>query len=260
MENQVDIKEYLRHVLLFQYNGGLSAVAPAEKIHAVYGEESVSDRAVRKWFSCFREGNFDRSDSARSGRPSDLDEEKLNALVHEDPRQSTCELAEKIGCSHVTVSRHLLSMGENGKMGSWVPHQLSRDDKIRRVSAAGSVLARYRQAVAQRRQFISQIITGDEKWCLFVNMKQRSEWLSPGKDPTPRAKPKLHERKTMLSLWWDCEDVIHFELLPKNQTITATIYVEQLRCLASAVQQKRQKKCGRTLAPRTKTSIYSTVY
>ncbi|KFD53336.1 hypothetical protein M514_05817 [Trichuris suis] len=71
-------------------------------------------------------------------------------------------------------------------------------------------------------------------------MKQRKEWLSPGKDPTPLAKPKLHERKTMLSVWWDCEGVIHFELLPKNQTITATIYVEQLRRLA--VQQKRQKK------------------
>ncbi|KFD53909.1 hypothetical protein M514_05176 [Trichuris suis] len=35
-------------------------------------------------------------------------------------------------------------------------------------------------------------------------MKQRKEWLSPGKDPTPRAKPKLQERKTMLSVWWDC--------------------------------------------------------
>ncbi|KFD62057.1 hypothetical protein M514_09402 [Trichuris suis] len=46
----------------------------------------------------------------------------------------------------------------------------------------------------------------------------------------------------MLSVWWDCEGVIHFELLPKNQTITATIYVEQLRRLASAVQQKRQKR------------------
>ncbi|KFD48082.1 hypothetical protein M513_11025 [Trichuris suis] len=62
-------------------------------------------------------------------------------------------------------------------------------------------------------------------------MKQTKEWLSPGKDPTPRAKPKLHERKTMLSVWWDCEGVIHFELLPKNQTITTTIYVEQLRHL-----------------------------
>ncbi|KFD44799.1 hypothetical protein M514_14324 [Trichuris suis] len=73
-------------------------------------------------------------------------------------------------------------------------------------------------------------------------MKQRKEWLSPGKDPTPREKPKLHERKIMPSVWWNCEGVIDFELLPKNQTITTTIYVEQLRRLASAVQQKRQKR------------------
>ncbi|KFD56382.1 hypothetical protein M513_02837 [Trichuris suis] len=138
MECQVDKKEHLRHVLLFLYHGGLSAVAAAEKIQAVYGEEAISDRAARKWFSRFREGNFDLSDSARSERPSDFDEEKLNALVHENPRQSTRELAEKIGCGHVT---------------------LSRDDKIRRVSAAGSLLPRYRQAVAQRRPFFSQIIT-----------------------------------------------------------------------------------------------------
>ncbi|KFD66184.1 hypothetical protein M514_10590, partial [Trichuris suis] len=142
----------------------------------------------------------------------------------------------------MTVNRHLLSVGNVQKMGSWVPGQLSRDDKIQRVSVPGSLLARYRQAVAQRRPFFDQIITGDEKWCLYVNMKQRKEWLSPGKDPTPRAKPKLHERKIMPSVWWDCEGVIDFELLPKNQTITATIYVEQLRRLASAVQQKRQKK------------------
>ncbi|KFD67946.1 hypothetical protein M514_19823 [Trichuris suis] len=112
MECQVDKKEHLRHVLLFLYHGGLSAVAAAEKIQAVYGEEAISDRAARKWFSRFREGNFDLSDSARSERPSDFDEEKLNALVHENPRQSTRELAEKIGCGHVTVSRHLLSMGK----------------------------------------------------------------------------------------------------------------------------------------------------
>ncbi|KFD50519.1 hypothetical protein M513_08587 [Trichuris suis] len=117
MECQVDKKEHLRHVLLFLPDGGLSAVAAAEKIHAVYEEEAISDRVARK-----------------SGRPSDLDEEKLNALVHEDPRQSTRELAEKIGCGHLTVSRHLLSMGNVQKMGSWVPHQLSRDDKIQRVS------------------------------------------------------------------------------------------------------------------------------
>ncbi|KFD47381.1 hypothetical protein M514_11744 [Trichuris suis] len=58
-------------------------------------------------------------------------------------------------------------------------------DDGKRIVPKGSLLPRYRQAVAQRRLFFSQIITGDEKWCLYVNMKQRKEWLSPGKDPTP---------------------------------------------------------------------------
>ncbi|KFD59159.1 hypothetical protein M514_08844, partial [Trichuris suis] len=93
-------------------NGGLSAVAAAEKMQAVYGEEAISDQGAIKWFSRLREGNFDLSDSARSGWPSDFDEERLNALVHEDPLQSTRELPEKFGCGHVTVSRHLLSMGK----------------------------------------------------------------------------------------------------------------------------------------------------
>ncbi|KFD64785.1 hypothetical protein M514_02438 [Trichuris suis] len=183
MKCQVDKKEHLRDVLLFLSNGGLSALAAAEKIQAVYEEEAISDRVARK-----------------SGRPSDFDEERLNALVHEDPRRSTRELAEKID-THVTVSRHLLSMGK-------------------RVSVAGPLLARYRQLVAQRRPSFNQIIIGSN----------------------PASEAQLHERKIMPSVWWDCEGVIHFELLPKNQTITATIYVEQLRRLASAVQQKRQKK------------------
>ncbi|KFD57172.1 hypothetical protein M514_02057 [Trichuris suis] len=73
-------------------------------------------------------------------------------------------------------------------------------------------------------------------------MKQRKEWLSPGKDPIPRAKPELHQRKTMLSVWWDCGGAIHFTLLPKNQTITTTIYLEQLKRLTSSVLHKRQKQ------------------
>ncbi|KFD56391.1 hypothetical protein M514_02846 [Trichuris suis] len=51
MERQVDKKEHLRHVLLFLYHGGLSAVAAAEKIQAVYGEEAIGDRAARKFSS-----------------------------------------------------------------------------------------------------------------------------------------------------------------------------------------------------------------
>ncbi|KFD62181.1 hypothetical protein M514_25666 [Trichuris suis] len=65
---------------------------------------------------------------------------------------------------------------------------------------------------------------------------------APGLKALVKRLRELHERKIMPSVWWDCEGVIHFDKEPENQTITATIYMEQLGRLASAVQQKRQKK------------------
>ncbi|KFD56632.1 hypothetical protein M513_02308 [Trichuris suis] len=79
--------------IVYEYNEGLSAAGTAENIQAAYGEEAIRGRAAKKWSSCFREGNFDLSDGARSGKPSDFDEERLNALAHEDihnTRQANC--------------------------------------------------------------------------------------------------------------------------------------------------------------------------
>jgi histone-lysine N-methyltransferase SETMAR len=82
------------------------------------------------------------------------------------------------------------------KLGVWVPHTLSQDNKNQRVAICAYLLARYCLA-RQHQSFLSHIVTGDEKWCLFVNFKQRKEWLSPDKQATPRVKPDLHPCKTM---------------------------------------------------------------
>jgi histone-lysine N-methyltransferase SETMAR len=100
------------------------------------------------------------------------------------------------------------------------------------------LLARHRLA-HQHQSFLSCILTGDEKWCLYVNFKQRKEWLSPDKQATPRAKPDIHPRKTMLCIWWDMERIIHYELLERNLTVTAERKCQQLRHLEEAIQQKR---------------------
>lgn len=36
--------------------------------------------------------------------------------------------------------------------------------------------------------FLSRIVTSDEKWCLYVSVKTRKEWLSSNREATPRAK------------------------------------------------------------------------
>jgi hypothetical protein len=38
-------------------------------ICAVYGEDSIAERTAQQWFARFKQGNFDMSDTPRSGRP-----------------------------------------------------------------------------------------------------------------------------------------------------------------------------------------------
>ena len=149
--------EHFRHILLFEFNRGTKATEAARNICA------VGERRVRKWFSSFKEDRFDITDVPRSGKPSWLDEDRLNTLIHNDPRQCTRQLANVMNCDHSIIVRHLHSMGKVQKSGVWVPHALSQNQKNQRVDICTSLLARHRLAREQHRPLLSCIVTGDEK-------------------------------------------------------------------------------------------------
>ena len=46
----------------------------------------------------------------------------------------------------------------------------------------------------------------------------------------------------MLCVWWDWEEIIHFELLERNQTVNAELYVQQMERLKMAIQEKRSNR------------------
>ena len=43
----------------------------------------------------------------------------------------------------------------------------------------------------------------------------------------------------MLCVWWDWEGIIYWELLDRNQTVNAELYVLQMQRMNNAIQQKR---------------------
>ncbi|KAL4705124.1 hypothetical protein ACJJTC_009755 [Scirpophaga incertulas] len=137
-------KNHFRHHLLFAFNRGAKATEAAREICA---------------------------DASRSGRPSEFDEERLDQLLHEDARQTTRELAERIGSNKSTVAEHLHSMGKVQKLGAWVSNVLSENNKNQRSTIAASLLARHLSTHGHKQRFLYRIVTGDEKWCLYVNMK-----------------------------------------------------------------------------------------
>jgi histone-lysine N-methyltransferase SETMAR len=69
MECQVEKNEHFRHHQLYGFNRGSKAAEAARNNFAVYGEDSIAERTVKKWFARFKQGTFDMSDTPRSGRP-----------------------------------------------------------------------------------------------------------------------------------------------------------------------------------------------
>ena len=145
----------------------------ARNVCAVQGDNAIGESTARKWFSRFKENRFDINDTPFSVRPSGFDEDRLNTLKHNDPRQCTRELANVMNCDHSTNVRHLYSMDKVKKSGVWVPHALSQNYKNQRVTICASLLARHQLAREQHRPYLSCIVTGDEKWCLYANIRKR---------------------------------------------------------------------------------------
>jgi len=110
------------------------------------------------------------------------------------------------------------------KFGVWVPCVMSESQ---RSVICADLLARHRAACGHY-----PIITGDEKWCLHMNLKQRKEWISPSQQPTPRTKLDLHSCKVMICDWLD------WLILNYTFSVNSQLYIQEMKWFHTAIQQE----------------------
>ena len=103
-------KQHFRHLLFFAFHRGQKAAEAARDICMVYRKGFISESTARKWFSKFKNGNFDIDNTPRNGRPSEFDQDHLKALLNEESCQTSRESAENINCDQKTTLIHLHSM------------------------------------------------------------------------------------------------------------------------------------------------------
>ena len=120
----------------------------------VYGEGVVGKFTARKWFAKFKNGNFDIDDMPCSRRSSEFDKDHLKALLKEESHQTSCELAKKINCDQKTILSHLHSMGFAEKLGVWVPHELSVNNKENHLQIASQHLACHQATRSYKQRFL----------------------------------------------------------------------------------------------------------
>lgn len=113
-------EEFLRNIMLYEFHQQRKATVAWQNINGVY-PDCVSVRKVQMWFAKFREGDFDFKDKKRSGRPVEVDDDALMAVVDDDPSQSIEEIAARIGKSWSAIQEHLKRLGKVSRAGRWVP-------------------------------------------------------------------------------------------------------------------------------------------
>ena len=119
------------------------------------------------------------SDKPRSGRPQKVSDAELQELLDQNSAQTQQQLAEKLGITQQAISEILRALGKIQKHGRWVPHELTQEQREKRVDTCLSLLSRQK-----RKSFLWKLVTGDEKCIHFENPKLHKHWVDPGQ-PTP---------------------------------------------------------------------------
>lgn len=126
----------------------------------------------------------------RSGRPVEDDEDTIKALIDANRRITTLEIAERLNLSNSTVHDHLKRLGLISKLNIWVRHVLTERNLCRRVDACDLLLERQ-----ENDPFLKRIITGDEKWVVYNNVKRKRSWSKKDEPAQSSSKADIHKKR-----------------------------------------------------------------
>lgn len=231
----LNCKDHIRLFLLYEYKLGHNATDATRNICHAVAPDAMNTTTAYRWFERFRKGDESLQDDHRSGRPTQINLGELKQAIESDPKLSTVNLASTFGCTDRNIRYIFKRFGYVNKLSGWSPHDLNPNQLQKRIDMC-------KDLISLRRTFnwLNNLITGDEKWVLYVNVQRKRQWLKPGQKPIPTPKAGLHPQKRMLCVWWDVEGVIYWELLPAKTTMTGTRYRNQLQKLAEEMQKKRK--------------------
>jgi len=69
----------------------------------------------------------------------------------------------------------------------------------------------------QKKQFLYQIVIGDEKWIYYDNLKHKKSWISPGQPSTlTQQKCNMYGSKILLCIWWDIKGIVYWAAETKS--------------------------------------------
>jgi transposase len=210
----------------------------------VCGVKAVDRSTISRWAQHFREGRLSIENDPKSGRrrtsTDDQNVERVVQILEEDRRMTCEEIAHSAGISRESAYRILTERLHKSQIAArLVPHDVSEEQKCRRLEIAQQLLHRFRK---EGNEFLQNVVAIDETWIRDFEPElksQSSEWR--GKvSPTPKNFKRAHSNvKQMMIFAYDCKGVIMTDRVPSGTTVTAAYYRHFLQNLRRKVHANR---------------------
>ena len=94
-------KETLSSYFAFLFSQRENALQAHKKLCAIYGDKVLKERQCQNWFDKFRSGDFSLKDEKRFGRPVEVNDDLIKAIIDSDRHITTREIAEKLHVSYM---------------------------------------------------------------------------------------------------------------------------------------------------------------
>jgi hypothetical protein len=111
VENHV----HIRHIMLYHFEKGHKAAEAFRDLNELFGEGTIGERQVRRWFERFKSGDTSLEDEGGRGRPSDFDDQALLDAVEEDESLTTQLSKPKDLARRTTLSSTMTTLGRMSK-------------------------------------------------------------------------------------------------------------------------------------------------
>ena len=208
-----------RAVIKFFTRKGLNAIESGKKLDNVYKGSGPSYRTFAKWVTEFKDPERAFEDVPRMGRPSTIRaDENIKAIERigmRDRQISIRPLAEELTITHEIMNNH---MGMKKVCTRWVSKLLTPIQRANRVDCCQELL---QQSEVNPAKFYC-MVTGDESWIHHYDPLRQLEakiWRRPGEQTPTRFRQERSTGKMMMIIFWDKDDVLLTEYLPRGTTI-----------------------------------------
>ena len=194
--------------------------AETTHINNAFGQGTAIEHTAQGWFKKFCKGDESLEDDEHGGWPSEIDNDESKRIIEADPLKTTQEAVEELNLDHSVVIWHLkqtVKLKKSIRGCLWADHK----SKNCHFEMSSSLLP-----CNNNKPFLNWIVTGDNQLILYDNQWWPAMRLDWEEAPKHSRKPKLHQKKATVTVWWSA--AIHYSSLNPGETITSNEYAQQI--------------------------------